>query len=182
MPRSQRAALGGPLIDSSAAFPTGVVCIVSIMKFLKRSVIAAPAEVVFGFHEAPDAFERLQPPWQKTQIIRPPSSLEVGTVVELRVKVGPLWQTMVAEHVVYEPGVRFVDELRRGPFKSWRHEHLVTCNGDGTSTLTDDITYELPLGVIGRAFGGFVARRNLERLFAYRHDVTRRVCETRVAA
>ena len=152
------------------------------MNFLKQSVIAAPAKVVFDFHEAADAFERLQPPWQKTEIIRPPTSLEVGTIVELRVKVGPFWQRMVAEHVVYEPGVRFVDELRKGPFKSWRHEHLVTPNDDGTSTLTDNITYELPLGVLGRVFGGGLARRNLERLFAFRHEVTRQVCEKRAAA
>ena len=57
------------------------------MRFVKESVIRASAKVVFAFHEAPDAFERLQPPWQKTEILQPPTSLEVGTRVILRVKV-----------------------------------------------------------------------------------------------
>ncbi len=67
------------------------------MRFVKESVIAASAERVFAFHEAPDAFERLQPPWQKTEIVQPPTSLEVGTRVELRIRLGPFWQTRVAE-------------------------------------------------------------------------------------
>lgn len=147
------------------------------MHFKKESVIRASAQRVFAFHEAPDAFERLQPPWQKTEIVHPPASLEVGTRVVLRVKVGPLWQTMVAEHVEYEPGVMFADRLVKGPFSKWLHRHIVTPKGDNECTLTDDIEYELPLGVLGRVFGGRFARKNLERLFEYRHQVTREACE-----
>jgi ligand-binding SRPBCC domain-containing protein len=149
-----------------------------MMRFKKESVIRASANRVFAFHEAPDAFERLQPPWQKTDVIRPPTSLEVGTRVILRVKVGPIWQTMVAEHVEYEPGRMFADRLVKGPFKSWLHRHIVTPLGENESMLTDDIEYELPFGPLGRAFGGGFARRNLERLFEFRHQVTREACES----
>lgn len=62
---------------------------------------------MFAFHEAKDAFERLQPPWQETVIVTPPSSLAVGTRVVLRTKIGPIWQTIEAEHVAYEPGRMF---------------------------------------------------------------------------
>jgi ligand-binding SRPBCC domain-containing protein len=91
------------------------------MKFVKESVINASAERVFAFHEAPDAFERLQPPWQTTEIIEPPASLDVGTRVVLRVRVGPFWQTIIAEHVEYEPGKMFADRIVKGPFASWLH-------------------------------------------------------------
>jgi ligand-binding SRPBCC domain-containing protein len=148
------------------------------MRFKKKSIIKASAERVFAFHEAPDAFERLQPPWQKTEIIQPPSSLEVGTRVILRVKVGPFWQTMEAEHVEYEPGKMFADRLVKGPFAKWLHRHIVTPRGENECVLTDDIEYELPLGILGRTFGGGFARRNLERLFEYRHQVTREACES----
>jgi ligand-binding SRPBCC domain-containing protein len=148
------------------------------MRFKKKSIIRASAERVFAFHEAPDAFERLQPPWQKTEVVQPPTSLEVGTRVILRAKVGPFWQTMVAEHVEYEPGKMFADRLVEGPFASWLHRHIVTPRGDDECVLTDDIEYELPLGALGRFFGGRFAQRNLERLFEYRHQVTRDACET----
>lgn len=147
------------------------------MRYVKETVIQAPASTVFGFHEAPDAFARLQPPWQETEIIQPPTSLEVGTRVILKAKLGPMWQTIVAEHVAYEPGRMFADRMVEGPFRKWLHKHVVTPRGPDSCVLTDDIEYELPLGVLGRIFGGWFARRNLERLFEYRHRVTRQACE-----
>jgi len=149
------------------------------MRFVKESLIRASAETVFAFHEAKDAFQRLQPPWQKTVIVTPPSSLAVGTRVELRTKIGPIWQVIEAEHVAYEPGRMFADKMTRGPFASWLHKHIIEPHGPHESTLIDDIEYELPLGVLGRIFGAAFARRELERLFEYRHEVTRRACEER---
>jgi hypothetical protein len=149
------------------------------MRFLKQSRLGASAATLFAFHEQKDAFERLQPPWQKTVIVTPPSSLAVGTRVVLRTKVGPFWQTIEAEHIAYEPGRMFADRMLRGPFASWVHKHIVTPEGPREATLTDEIEYELPLGALGRVFGGGFARRELERLFAYRHEVTRRACEGR---
>lgn len=147
------------------------------MHFKKESLIEASAERVFAFHEAPDAFERLQPPWQKTEIVQPPTSLEVGTRVVLRIGLGPFWKTLVAEHVAYEPGHRFADRMIEGPFASWLHQHIVTPQGPDRCLLTDDIEYELPLGRVGRVFGGWIARRMLDRMFDYRHAVTREACE-----
>jgi ligand-binding SRPBCC domain-containing protein len=147
------------------------------MRFVKESLIHAPADTVFAFHEAPDAFERLQPPWQTSEVVQAPASLQVGTRVILKIKVGPLWQTIVAEHVAYDPGKMFADEMVQGPFAKWLHRHIVTPHGDGQCMLTDDIEYELPMGVLGRTFGGWFARKNLERLFDFRHQVTREACE-----
>ena len=148
------------------------------MHFVRESIIRSPAGWVFGFHERPDAFERLQPPWQRTEILQPPSSLAVGTRVRLRVALGPFWQTIEAEHIEYEPGRMFADHMTRGPFKTWLHRHIVTPIDDSSCTLTDHIEYELPLPPLGRWFGGAIARRQLERLFDYRHRVTKEFCET----
>lgn len=147
------------------------------MRFIKESVIAARAEAVFAFHERPEAFSLLQPPWQKTRILQPPTSLEVGTEVILEVGLGPFWQRIRARHVAYEPGRLFVDEMVDGPFPKWEHRHVVTPLGDDRCKLTDDIELELPLGALGRVFGSPIARRQLERLFTFRHAVTREHCE-----
>ena len=148
------------------------------MHFVKQSKILAPADVVFGFHERPDALARLQPPWQNVEILVPPASLEVGTRVKLRVAIGPLKQTIEAEHVEYEPGRMFADRMTRGPFKSWLHRHEVTGIDDRSCLLTDDVEYELPFPPLGRWIGGGLARRQLERLFDFRHRVTREACES----
>ncbi len=147
------------------------------LRFEKESQVAASAEKVFAFHERPDAFARLQPPWQTTQIIQPPVSLAVGTRVILKTKIGPMWQTIEAEHVEYEKGRMFADRMVKGPFRYWLHRHIVEPQSENSCILIDDIEYALPLGPVGAFFGGWFARRELERLFEYRHAVTRAACE-----
>jgi ligand-binding SRPBCC domain-containing protein len=142
-------------------------------EFAKETWIDAPRELVFAFHQRPDAFALLLPPWEKSRVLRPPTSLEVGTLVVVETKLGPLWVRIEAEHVVYVPNERFEDVMRKGPFARWHHRHLFVAQGAGC-LLRDEITYELPLGALGRTFGGAFARQKLERMFAYRHVVTAR--------
>ena len=130
-------------------------------------------EEVFAFHERPDAFELLQPPWEKAQILQPPCSLEVGTVVKLRTRVGLLWIDIVAEHVAYEKNRRFEDIMTRGPFAKWHHKHLFSSHPRGC-LLRDEIEYALPLGVLGRLLSPLAVVPRLKRMFTYRHEVTRR--------
>ncbi|MBX3219447.1 MAG: SRPBCC family protein [Labilithrix sp.] len=146
------------------------------MRYVKESSFPVSAEVLWHFHERPDALALLTPPWPRTEIVEAPASLEVGTRVVLRVKLGPLWQTIEAEHIAYERGRMFADRMVRGPFARWVHRHVVTARGLSESTLRDEVDYELPLGRLGGLVVAPLVRRELERLFAYRHDVTRREC------
>lgn len=133
---------------------------------------------MFAFHERPDALQTLQPPWMRAEVIQPPRSLEVGTRVLIKAYFGPLWQTIEAEHIAYEPGRMFKDRMVRGPFAKWEHTHRVEPRGEDRCALIDSIEYELPFGGFGRFCGAWVARRELERLFTFRHAITRRSCET----
>ena len=109
-------------------------------------------------------------------MVQPPRSLAVGTRVVLRAGIGPIRQTIVAEHVAYEPGRSFTDRMVSGPFAHWEHRHEVIPDGDA-SFLVDSVDYALPLGALGRVFGGAIARAQLVRLFDYRHAITRGECE-----
>lgn len=143
------------------------------MHFVKESVIPASVEEVFAFHERPDAFALLQPPWEKVVIEQPPTSLEVGTQVKLKARVGPFWISILAEHVAYEKNSRFEDVMRKGPFAKWHHQHLFFAHPDGCR-LRDEIEYAPPLGFLGRLVHPFAIRPKLVKLFDYRHDVTER--------
>ena len=150
------------------------------MRFTKVLDVDAPVDVLWAFHERPDVLELLQPPWERAEVLQPPRSLAAGTRVVVRVRIGPIPVIFEAEHVACEPGRRFVDRMVRGPFRSWVHEHRFEPRGAG-SRLIDDVEYELPLGALGRLAGGAFAARKLERLFAYRHQVTRDHVERRQA-
>jgi ligand-binding SRPBCC domain-containing protein len=143
------------------------------LKFVHESVMPATRQELFAFHERPDAFELLQPPWETVDVQRPPESLEVGTRVELRTRVGPLWIPIVAEHVALDPGHSFEDVMRRGPFARWHHRHLCLDHPEG-SVLRDEVDYAPPFGLLGRLVDPLLVRPRLERLFAFRHEVTRR--------
>lgn len=145
--------------------------------FEKRTRIQASAARVFAFHERPDAIILLTPAWSKMRVVEAAKSLEVGSRAVVEVGIGPVKQTIVAEHTAYEPGRMFRDVQVSGPFAKWEHTHLIEPDGEGAAYLIDRVEYELPLGVLGRVFGGWFARMNVERLFEFRHRVTKEACE-----
>jgi ligand-binding SRPBCC domain-containing protein len=147
------------------------------MKFTKETVIRATPERVFAFHERADVLSLLIPPWESARIIQAAKISELGSQTIIKTKLfGPIGIEWVAEHSVYEPPVLFEDVQVKGPFRSWRHRHFVRPHPEG-ATLRDEIDYEPPLGFLGRAFAPMLIQPRLQKLFDYRHDVTRRWCE-----
>jgi uncharacterized protein (TIGR01777 family) len=96
-----------------------------------------------------------------------------GARVSLRTKAGPLWLNWEIEHRDYIEGRQFRDVLLSGPFAKWEHWHRIEPLGASACQLTDEIHYRLPLGWLGRIGGGAFTRRQLERMFIYRHAVTK---------
>lgn len=148
------------------------------MRFEKETRIAAPPEVVFAFHEGPGAFEKLTPPWEKVEVIEGGGSIRPGARVVLSVPLGPFRVRWVAEHVEYEPGRMFADRQVEGPFASWYHRHLCLDDGEGGTRLRDEVDYQPPLGPLGRLLGRAIIRSKLQKMFDYRHEVTRRAVES----
>jgi ligand-binding SRPBCC domain-containing protein len=147
------------------------------MRFTKESVIRAPRERVFAFHELPDALARLTPPWESARVLSAAPSLSVGSRAVVATKLfGLLPVRWIAEHTAYEPPRMFEDVQLSGPFKRWRHRHVFEPHENG-SLLRDEIEFEPPLGPLGRLAGPFIIGPRLRRLFDYRHEVTRAWCE-----
>ncbi|MDB9378046.1 cyclase, partial [Nodularia sphaerocarpa CS-585A2] len=51
-----------------------------MLQFQHSSVINAPLEVVWKFHERPDILQLLNPPWQPVQVVRREGGLEAGAI------------------------------------------------------------------------------------------------------
>jgi ligand-binding SRPBCC domain-containing protein len=149
------------------------------MKFVKESIIKAAPERVFAFHELPDAINRLTPPWENAEIIQPPKNLEVGTKVIIAVKIfGLVSKKWIAEHTAYDPPKMFEDTQISGPFKSWRHRHIVSPHELG-AVLRDEIEFEPPFWIFGRVAAPFAVLPKLKKMFEYRHQVTKKWCESK---
>lgn len=143
------------------------------MQFVKESLICAAPKRVFAFHDQSDALELLMPPWETARVIQPARISEVGsrTIVDTRI-LGLIKVRWIAEHTRYEPPHLFEDVQIKGPFRSWRHCHIVVTHPEG-ALLRDEIEYEPPLGLLGKALAPLLIERRLRRLFDYRHRVTR---------
>jgi ligand-binding SRPBCC domain-containing protein len=147
------------------------------MQFVKQSLIRASPQRVFEFHEQPNVLTLLTPPTESAHVIQSAKISEVGTqaIIETRI-LGPIKVKWIAEHTLYDPPHMFEDVQIKGPFRSWRHRHIVKPASDG-AILRDEIDYEPPFGFMGRLMAPIVIEKRLQKLFDYRHEVTRQWCE-----
>lgn len=135
--------------------------------------IARPAAEVFAWHERPGALARLCPPWEKVELVSATGGVRDGARVVVRNRMGPVALDWHVEHRGYVAGREFRDVQLRGPFARWEHLHRVEPDGPDACVLTDEIHYALPGGALGRVLGGGFVRRQLTRLFTWRHATTR---------
>jgi ligand-binding SRPBCC domain-containing protein len=147
------------------------------MRFTARSIIRTTPAQLFAFHELPDAFLRLLPPGEKIRVIQIAPNLNVGSRTIVRIRIVFVWVTFESLHTAYDPPHSFEDQQVRGPFRSWRHRHLVEPHPDG-AVLIDDIEYTPPLGLLGRIADPIAIKPRLRKVFAFRHRVTREWLES----
>ena len=149
------------------------------LTFRATTVIPATAAAVFEWHEAPGAFERLTPPWERVRVVGHEGGIRDGARVSLLVGPWPFALRWDLEHRDYQHGHSFTDVQLSGPFRYWKHVHRMVPQGPDACVLEDIIEYELPLGAVGRVFGRPFVQRKLRRLFAFRHAATRRAFAAR---
>lgn len=147
------------------------------MRFVKESLIKATPERVFAFHELPDAFARLLPPWESATIVQSADISQIGSRAVIEQKIFGVFPTRwIAEHTAYDPPRMFEDVQISGPFAIWRHRHIFEPHPDG-AVLRDEIEFEPPMSLVGRLAAPMLILPKLERLFEFRHGVTRTWCE-----
>ncbi len=139
--------------------------------YSKQSRINDSTEALFAWHERPGALERLTPPWMELKSVCTTRGIQPGSRVRVRLSFLGLPVSMEAEHMAYAPSAMFRDRLVRSPFSQWIHTHTFTPHGNNGSTLGDRVAYKLPPYLLG-PLKPFVVRQ-IERMFAYRHYITR---------
>ena len=139
------------------------------MPVLERDTfIDAPIADVFSFFSDPANLARITPRSLGFEIVDAPKRpLRAGDRIRYSIRILGIpipWVSHISE---WEEGTRFVDEQEKGPYRRWRHEHLLRPSGNGVA-MHDRVEYELPLGRIGAFVGGWWVRRNLRKIFDYR--------------
>ena len=147
------------------------------MRFVWESLIRSTPEEVFGFHTQPNALTKLMPPWEEARVIQQADLSDVGSRTIVEIKLAGLFTiTWIAQHTIYEPPRVFEDIQVKGPFRRWRHRHVVTPHPQA-AVLRDEIEYDPPFGFLGRLVAPVWIQQRLKKLFAFRHEVAREFCE-----
>lgn len=140
--------------------------------------IAAPVEALRAFHESVEALVKLTPPGTKVEIIGEDVAVREGALHVLRIRQGPLttvWKARLSE--VTENG--FVDTMEAGPAKYWRHHHeFLRDSGSAEGCiLRDTVTFQAPGGPLSPLVHALFLNRQVDAMFAHRHQVTKRELE-----
>lgn len=91
----------------------------------------------------------------------------LGETVTWRARHFGVWFTMASRITALQRPGRFVDEQIRGPFRSFRHEHLFEEDGDDGTVMTDTISLASP--VLGALAERLVLVPYLRRLIVQRN-------------
>jgi len=119
---------------------------------LERScIVDAPIAEVFAFHLDTRNAARIAPPGQQVLSVEGTFPLRLDSEVRLRVRQlpSPWAQTWLVRVVQLEEPTLVVDEMLRGPFPAWRHEHRFAELPDGCTRLTAFLKIVLPAAAPG---------------------------------
>ncbi|HLL77353.1 MAG TPA: SRPBCC family protein [Pyrinomonadaceae bacterium] len=88
-------------------------------------------------------------------------------------------QQLTSKIVIYERPRLFVDEMQRGAFARWRHEHRFVPQAGGGTLATDDVYFASPLGPLGRLADHLVLESYMTRFLFRQNAHLKREAEQR---
>ena len=86
-------------------------------------------------------------------------------------------QRLTSRITEFDPPHRFIDEMVRGAFARFRHEHQFLAAEGGTE-MVDIFDYTSPLGPLGRLADGLFLRRYMTTLLRERNAYLKRAAES----
>jgi ligand-binding SRPBCC domain-containing protein len=141
--------------------------------FQSEQWVPYPREQVFAFFADPANLPPLMPRWQRARVEKAPNVAAEGSLIVISFRPIPLfplrldWDALITE---FRWNDFFCDEQRRGPFKYFRHCHRLREERNGT-VVSDNVEYELPLGVLGDVANSLMIEGQIRSLFRHRQKM-----------
>ncbi|WUA02246.1 SRPBCC family protein [Streptomyces albidoflavus] len=147
-------------------------------RFELETRIAAPVPLVFGLSLDVDAHTASMARSGERAVAGVTSgAMVLGDTVTWRARhFGVVWR-MTSRITAYDHPTHFVDEQTAGPFHHWWHAHHFTPDGHGGTLMRDEITFQAPLGPLGRLAERAALDRYMPHLMRERNAHLRAVAE-----
>lgn len=103
--------------------------------------------------------------------------MELGDWVTWRAKHLGFYQNLTSKITEFQPPNYFCDEMVKGAFKSFRHEHYFQPTENGTK-MKDIFRYESPLGLLGRIADRLFLKAYLRQFLEQRNQMIKQLAES----
>lgn len=137
----------------------------------RTQLIPADVTSIWHFFSSPKNLAVITPAYMNFRITSPAEEQGIYEGQIITYKVSPIlgiplfWMTEIQ---AVEHHKKFVDIQKKGPYKLWHHEHTFEPQRDGV-LMTDNVHYELPLGILGEAAHALFVKKQLKGIFDYRN-------------
>lgn len=151
-----------------------------VYTMIRKQFLPITIEQAWNFFSIPENLVQITPEYMRFRILHVSEGqdLYAGQIIRYRLFALPLvpvsWTTEITH--VKKPEY-FVDEQRSGPYGLWHHQHHFKAVAGGVE-MTDEVTYALPLGLLGRMANWLFVQRQLNVIFDYRFKVLKRIFST----
>lgn len=143
-----------------------------------QTIINADINIVFDLSRSIDLHKISTEKTNEEAIAGKTSGLiELNESVTWRAKHFGLVQELTSKITAYESPNYFVDEMQKGAFKKFKHEHLFSESADGV-IMIDIFNYTSPLGFIGRLADRLFLVRYMTNLLEARNQVIKEFSES----
>ena len=161
--------LNSPKIGTNEGFPLSFIESKYMYVLERTQSVPVSVEKAWDFFSSPANLKEITPDYLGFHIkSHLPDKMYEGLFIRYTVK--PLlgipmeWVTEIT-HIKDQEF--FIDEQRKGPYKIWHHEHHFE-PFDGGVRMFDRVSYELPVGILGRMMHPVLVKGKLDEIFNYR--------------
>lgn len=137
-----------------------------------ETLVRAPVQKVWDFHNAPGTFKLLIPPDQHVEVVSKDLTIREGAVQEFIVHQLGLkfrWRARIIE--AHEPRI-FVDISEKGPFKTWKHSHEFI-DVEGETLIRETVNYIPPGSFISGFINNLMVEEQVDKMLKHRSKVYR---------
>ena len=143
-----------------------------------QTEINAPIQMVFDLSRSIDAHIQSATQTNEKAIDGITTGLiGLGETVTWKGKHFGLWikhQSRITDFISPE---FFADEMEKGQFKSFRHEHYFS-ESNGKTLMTDNLCYQTPYGIFGKLFDELLLKKHLTDFLLNRNAFLKQAAES----
>jgi ligand-binding SRPBCC domain-containing protein len=136
----------------------------------RKQVLPISLQDAWDFFSTPRNLSKITPEKMNFRILHISGGDKVyaGQIIRYKVQILPFYSTGWVTEITHmqEPSY-FIDEQRFGPYALWHHQHHFKAV-DGGVEMTDEVSYAIPFGLLGRFAHRVFVGREVNSIFNHR--------------